>query len=282
MNIPLVWVQANFGELTNILQFPSGGAKLVFAATHPTDGDVVLKIIRPSHGIDEISREILAVQQMVGVRVPSILASGSIPTPFGTCFWFRERRILGSTLRQLLAQGPLRAGEVLVLARDIVEVLEAAEAVLIVHRDVKPENIIRDTAGRYWLLDFGIARHLTLGSLTATALPLGKMTPGYAPPEQARNLKRAIDSRADLFALGVTLHEAATGVNVFIQGARDFQDILQRVESLALRPLKLQLQMSASFDDLVACMTQKRRDHRPRSVTEARAWLQDICSAEGL
>jgi len=57
----------------------------------------------------------------------------------------------------------------------------------------------------FWLLDFGIARHLDLSSLTATSLPYGKMTLGYAPPEQCRNFKREIDSRADLFALGVTM-----------------------------------------------------------------------------
>jgi serine/threonine-protein kinase len=81
----------------------------------------------------------------------------------------------------------------------------AAEAVSIVHRDVKPANIIVDPQGEFWLIDFGVARHLDLDSLTATAAPGGCGTIGYAPAEQCRNDKPDIDARADLFALGVTL-----------------------------------------------------------------------------
>jgi len=103
-----------------------------------------------------------------------------------------------------------RRKPVLKLGLQVMEALERAERSQIVHRDVKPENIMQDSAGGFWLLDFGIARHLDLSSLTASGLPYRKMTLGYAPPEQCRNFKREIDSRADLFALGVTMHECAT------------------------------------------------------------------------
>jgi serine/threonine protein kinase len=109
------------------------------------------------------------------------------------------------------------AQSVLRLGLHVLEALERAETVQIVHRDVKPDNIMCDGEGNFWLLDFGIARHLELSSLTPTASPFGKMTLGYAPPEQCRNVKGDIDSRADLFALGVTLHECATGRNGFFE-----------------------------------------------------------------
>jgi eukaryotic-like serine/threonine-protein kinase len=152
-----------------------------------------------------------------------------------------------------------------------------------VHRDVKPENIMQDSAGDFWLLDFGIARHLDLSSLTASGLPYGKMTLGYAPPEQCRNFKREIDSRADLFALGVTMHECATGKNGFLDPPpRDHLELLRRVERFALPPLALPIAAKESCRDLVATMTQKNRVHRPRTVREAMLWLQEIYHREGL
>ena len=161
------------------------------------------------------------------------------------------------------------------------DALESAETVRIVHRDVKPDNIIRDPQGNFWLLDFGIARHLVLPSLTATASPFGKMTLGYAPPEQCRNVKTDIDSRADLFALGVTLHECGTGRNAFFDPPpRDHLDLLRRVERYVMPPLTLPIVQAASFRDLVGAMTQKSRIHRPRTVADALQWLREICAAE--
>jgi serine/threonine-protein kinase len=142
---------------------------------------------------------------------------------------------------------------------------------------------MRDSAGDYWLLDFGIARHLDLSSLTATSLPYGKMTLGYAPPEQCRNFKSEIDSRADLFALGVTMHECATGKNAFLDPPpRDHLELLKRVEQVVLPPVALPIAAKDSFRDLIATMTQKNRIHRPRTIGEAKLWLLEICESEGL
>jgi serine/threonine-protein kinase len=135
-------------------------------------------------------------------------------------------------------------------------------------------------SGDFWLLDFGVARHLDLVSLTPTAAPFGSFTPGYAPPEQFNNRKREIDSRADLFALGVTLVEAATGRNPFRHLAPDPPSILRRVERMPLAPLSLNLKKSAEFRDLVTAMCQTRRDRRPRTVKAALDWIRPICAAE--
>jgi eukaryotic-like serine/threonine-protein kinase len=90
-------------------------------------------------------------------------------------------------------------------------------------------------------IDFDIARHLRLESLTATAAAFGQFTWGYAPPEQCRNIKAQIDARSDLFALGVTLYECATGSNPFRKGARDPLEILSRIEGMPLPPLSLSI-----------------------------------------
>jgi serine/threonine protein kinase len=280
MSITIQWLSGKFPDLANLTALGSGGQKLVFSAEDPTDGPVVLKLIHPQQDVASVQREMLAVQQVQSRRVPAILDSGTIATPLGTCFWFRERRILGRTVRECLNQRPLDGCRVLKLGLHTLEALVKAEEARIVHRDVKPDNIICDQGDNFWLIDFGIARHLQLDSLTATAAVFGKLTWGYAPPEQCRNDKPNIDARADLFALGITLYESATGVNPFRQGARDALEILSRVERMPLPPLSLSLASASEVRDLVAAMTQKRRDHRPTTAAEALAWMQEICSKE--
>lgn len=279
-NVDAQWVQAQFADLNDLIPLGSGGFKRVFAGTHDAEGDVVLKLIHPQQSLETTRREILAVNQVGSPRVPQILAVGQITTPIGDLVWFRERRIMGETVRDLLHRGPLDKRHTLRLGLHLLETLVSAESAGIVHRDVKPENIICDGKTDFWLLDFGIARHLQLQSQTATGLPFGKMTLGYAPPEQCRNLKGEIDSRADLFALGVTLYECATGQHPFRHPPANDLEILRRVESLPLLRLPLPFTSGPEFSDMLDAMTKKRRDHRPRSAREALDWMQEICIRE--
>lgn len=280
--IDLNWLSAQFPDLTNLSPIGHGGQKIVLSADHSGDGAVVLKLIHPGQDLERTNRELIAIAQVNSPRVPRVLGRGQLTTPMGDCVWFREQRVPGESVRARLQLGPFGAREVLVLGLHLLETLADAEAVDIVHRDVKPDNIMRDPSGAYWLLDFGLARHLTMDSLTATAAPFGQMTVGYAPPEQCRNVKLEIDARADLFATGVTLYECATGQNPFRHGARDPREVLIRVETAPLPPLSLAIAETQGFGDLVSAMTQKRRDHRPSTVREALEWMRDICRAEGV
>lgn len=275
------WVEQNFPDITSVAPLGQGGQKQVFSGVHASDGDVVLKIIHPAVPAPAIDREVLAVEQIRSPRVPRIREVGTVATPFGTCIWIREQRVTGVSLRARLAVSPLSTSELLKLTFQILEALETAESASIVHRDVKPDNIMLDGAGEFWLLDFGIARHLSMSALTATAAPFGKFTVGYAPVEQFRNVQASIDSRADLFALGVTVHECATGVQPFWNGSRDQLEILSKVEREPLPPLVVACNASDSFRDLIDAMTKKRRDQRVSSVAEALTWMREIMEAEG-
>lgn len=276
------WVQSHFPDLSNIAPLNSGGQKIVFVAEHPVDGDVVLKLINPGQPIETTDREVLAVQIVRSPRVPQILDQGRIQTPFGEVVWLREQRIVGNTVREALSAGAFNKERLLRLGLHVLEALVKAEEAQIVHRDIKPENVIIDGSDDFWLLDFGIARHLTLKSLTGTGQIWGKFTLGYSPPEQMRNIKSQIDSRADLFALGVTLYECSTGTQPFRKPPASDLEILKRVETLALVPLNLAFPAANDFRDLVDALTQKRRDLRPASVQEALVWMQEICAKEGI
>jgi serine/threonine-protein kinase len=101
----------------------------------------------------------------------------------------------------------------------------------IVHRDIKPENNIVSDDGKAYFLDFGIDSMLGAPSLTATEALAGPHTPGYAAPERFNNLKSDIDSRADLFSIGVATYERLSGKNPFREGATSQLGILQHYRS---------------------------------------------------
>lgn len=280
MNIDQAWLKGQFPEMTSLTPVGQGGQKLVFAGQHKTEGEVVLKLFHPSAEPQRVVREIQAVQNIRSVRVPQILGVGRSPIAFGEVIWVREELIKGEDLRHAMSRGPMVPEAILRLALQTLEVLAVAEEARIVHRDVKPDNIMLSSEGDYYLLDFGLARHLDEESLTATALAFGVGTPGYAPPEQFRNMKSEIDSRSDLFALGVTLYECVEGVNPFRVKARDIGEIVRRVESQPLPPISRRIDSKDQLRDLLTAMTRVRRDHRPVAASDALEWMKEICAAE--
>jgi serine/threonine-protein kinase len=278
------WIESKFLELSQISALNHGGQKWVFSAKHARDGDVVLKIVKPHSDPERTRREVLAAQKVAHPRVPAILEVGTCNSNLGDCVWIREQRVHGECLRPVLARRPLCALDVLRLGLQVLDTLVATAKVNLVHRDVKPDNIIRDSGGAFWLIDFGLARHLDLESATGDGPLDGVGTVGYSAPEQMRNRKSEIDGRADLFAVAVTLYEAATGVNPFRQNVRTPLECLRRSENDDLPRLRLLLPNGSSqnLSDLVATMAQKRRDLRPRTVEDAHIWMQEICAIEGV
>ena len=275
------WLKREFPELSDVAPLAQGGQKVVFSARHPTEGPVVVKVILPGQDLARIQREVAAVQQVKSRRVPSVLGTGTLTLQTGASLWIREERIAGESVRAILTRGPLAAAEVTQLGLNVLEALADAEKARIVHRDVKPDNIVRDQGGKYWLLDFGIARHLDLASLTASAALGGPATIGYAPPEQFRNRKREIDSRADLFALAVTMVECLTGRHPFKDGARDAAEVLRRIENSAMVVPPISGDADGRLRELVVAMGQPRVDPRPRTAGEALAWMIEVCASAG-
>jgi serine/threonine-protein kinase len=191
-----------------------GGMGVVFLATDTTlDRRVAIKVVHPELAPhDSITRRFLAEARTIArLRHPNIVAVHSAGTAQHLLYYVMDE-VAGESLRQrLIRQGPLAPAEVARIVSDLAAALEAAGRAGVVHRDVKPENVLlEETSGRALLADFGIARAVAAeasGSSTGQGVAVG--TPVYMSPEQAAG--EEIDGRSDVYALGIVAYEMLAG-----------------------------------------------------------------------
>ena len=258
--------------LTDVAQLARGGQKVVYSAIHPAYGSVVLKLF---FKMDARSQREIDISENVDFDcVPKIYETGNIIYEGSDTLYVIEQRIEGEELRKKIERNErLILKEAVGFLEQGLLFIKQLEANEIVHRDIKPENIIISTAGKVYFLDFGIARMLGLPSLTKTEAIVGPHTPGYAAPEQFNNLKSDIDSRADLFSIGVVTYECLSGENPFSEGARSHMEILQRTETIT--PVKFQIKgdTQQQFMGLLSSLMGKFPSRRPKNATQAMSWL---------
>jgi predicted Ser/Thr protein kinase/tetratricopeptide (TPR) repeat protein len=192
--------------------------------------------------------------------------------------YFAMDRIEGRSLGNLLTEGPLAPRRACELALEIARALEHAHGHGIVHRDVKPHNIIIDAQGKSYLTDFGLARDLGEDArLTATGQIVG--TPAYAAPEQLAG--QPTDERSDIYSLGATLHEAITGSPPFDAGSYpllSWKVIYEPAPSLrAKRP-----EVAADVEAVVLTCLEKDPARRYRSAGELAQDLERFLRGEGV
>jgi serine/threonine-protein kinase len=180
---------------------------------------------------------------------------------------------------ELKVKKQLQTEQVLPITDIILNTAIAIEKEKLVHRDIKPENIMVCTDGTFKLIDFGIARHLIKSSLTPTEAHFGPHTAGYAAPEQFRNLKKEIDIRTDLFAIGVVVYEALAGKHPFIEGSRDQLETLRRTETMIPPPLKVAVDKEDQLSNFIAVLMAKYPSRRPPTAVQAQQWFASIRSA---
>jgi tRNA A-37 threonylcarbamoyl transferase component Bud32 len=180
--------------------------------------DVAVKRIRleafvEAAQLDEVKKRFLREAQVAArLRHPNIVTTHDIVAGPVSSFIVMEL-VEGQTLQALLQEkGRLGFDETLSIVAQAAAALDHAHDSQIVHRDVKPGNIMIEPSGHVKVMDFGIAKIETGGNLTSTGLIMG--TPNYMSPEQARGQK--VDRRSDLFSLGCVLYECLTGAKPFM------------------------------------------------------------------
>ena len=189
-----------------------GGMGAVFQAAHPFSGQkIAVKVLRQSYSDEptfraRFQREIEALKALDHPHIVEILGSGEADG----VHYFTMTLVNGISLRDVMKQQRLNLKERLQIIEEVCSALQHAHDSGVVHRDLKPQNVLIDEARHAQVVDFGIAR-LTRGnvlSLTRTGQIIG--TSRYMAPEQQRDAKH-VDCRADVYSIGVMAYELLTG-----------------------------------------------------------------------
>jgi serine/threonine-protein kinase len=272
-------IQARLGE---------GGMAVVYKAHHELlDESRALKVIRPDLARDaefmaRFKNEAIMARKLNhpnAVRVDDLdIAEDGLP-------FIAMELVVGDTLKTLIQRsGPLPVTLVLDIAAHVCEALDAAHKLGLIHRDIKPDNIVlvaqREGPPVPKILDFGISRlkEETAGAkgLTQTGMVIG--TPEYMSPEQVMGKQRIdIDGRSDLYSLGVVMYRMLTGELPF-QGESTLEMILQHLKTLpkAPRQLKPGLAIPEAVSAIVMKALEKDREKRYATGAEMAAAIKKV------
>ncbi len=244
------------GQYKILQPLGQGGMGMVFLARDITlDRPVAIKVISAEVGTSVELRERFALEARTVARLrhPNIVAVFAAGEVDGLLYFVMEY-VPGESLRErLLRDRTLRADEAVPLLRDLALALDYAHAAGIVHRDVKPENVLLDReTGRAMLTDFGVSRALSNPTnITGGGFVLG--SPRYMSPEQAAG-EDTLDGRSDLYSLGLVAYESLTGappIDAPTAAQILVKQISEKIEPLGKKAPKLPSDVTSSVDRLL-------------------------------
>lgn len=266
----------------------SGGMGVVYLAEDERLGrQVALKFlpadsVTSPHALDRFRIEARAASSL---SHPGICSIFDIGDDAGTPYIVMEA-LQGESLRDRIERGPIKVADLLEIAIQLADALDAAHARGIIHRDIKPSNIFVGDKNRSKILDFGLAklaqsaaspsgdtatRALHTRDLTMPGSAMG--TVAYMSPEQARG--EEVDTRTDLFSLGVVLYEMATGTQAFAGSTQAvvFDAILNRAPQPVSQVNPL---IPPRLETLIGTALEKERDLRHQHASDIEAELRRI------
>ena len=281
------------GDYEILGELGRGGMGVVYEAREKSlDRIVALKVMRfgvvDPKALERFQREAETAGDLHHTNIVPVYATGRE----GDTSWYAMQRIEGESLADRIADAketstPISLHHILQFGIQAAEALDHAHQRNVIHRDVKPANLIVDGEDRVWLTDFGLARRLVDVGATMTGAMLG--TPRYMSPEQA-GLKEGVDHRTDIYSLGATLFELAAGrppfeandpLNVITQiryeepsGVRQLRRELPRdlevvlAKCLEKAPDRRYASAAALAEDLRAVSDDRAISARPISILE--------------
>ncbi len=244
-----------------------GGMATIYAALdRRLDRRIALKVMHPhladdSEFVERFIREARSAARLSHPNVVQVFDQGSD----GDVLYLAMELLPGRTLREVITErGVLTPREALTVAEPVLDALAAAHRAGLVHRDVKPENVILTDDGRVKVADFGLARAIS-GGATQTAVLIG--TVAYLAPELVA--RGRADARSDVYAAGIVLFEMLTGRQPFT-GEVPMQVAYRHVHEEVPKPSSLVPTLPSELDDLVTAAAARDPDNRP---VDAGAWL---------
>jgi serine/threonine protein kinase len=250
-----------------------GGFAWVFVGREVDGTPVAVKVLKPRYAGDPQFESRFRNESETAAKLehPNIIRIRTVAKQ-------REHVYFGMDLcadslgGRLAREGPLPERDIVRVAGDITAALDFAHRQGVIHRDLKPDNVLLRSDGTAVLTDFGIARAVS-GYVASTGVNMTIGTPHYLSPEQAQG--RAVDQRADFYALGVTLYKAATGEVPF--SSNDWFELARMHVEDPPPPLrKKRPELSKRFERVVLKCLAKHPDDRYQDAGELQADLQDV------
>ncbi len=177
----------------------------------------------------------------------------------------------GETLANRLSRAPISTAEAVDYSDQILSALSYAHKQNIIHRDIKPANMMLTPQGVVKLMDFGIARSSSDGTLTSTGTTLGSLN--YMPPEQVRG--ESADARSDIYSFGVSLYELLTGKLPF-QGDSQYSLMTAHLNQVPAAPITMRLDLPPSLNEIILMAMAKDPAQRFQSADALRAALKSV------
>ena len=254
-----------------------GGMGTVYKAhDRGLDRVVALKLIRPElasnlETLQRFKQEIILAREITHRNVVRIYDFGECAD--GTKFVSMEF-VEGESLTDMLRRrGKLPSRDAVAMIRQVCEGLAAAHARHVVHRDLKPGNIMRDREGRIVIMDFGLARHESTDGLTRSGMVIGTMD--YMAPEQAQG--QTVDARCDLFSAGLIFYELLTGVRPY-GAVNAVASLLKRLRERAQPASSCDASVPTALSDICSKCLEINAVDRYQTTTELLADLDDWLS----
>ncbi len=252
-----------------------GMADVYLAEDEQLGRRVAIKILNERHAADEqfVERFRREATNAAGLSHPNIVSIYDRGEAEGT-YYIAMEYLEGSTLKEIVTErGPLPIGEAIGFTRDLLDALKFAHRKGVVHRDIKPHNVMCDAEGRVKVTDFGIAR-AGASQMTEAGSIIG--TAQYLSPEQARG--GAVDRRSDLYSVGVVLYELLTG-EVPFSGDTAVEIAMKHLSTVPKAPSTIRAEIPAPLDQIVLRALAKDPGERFQSAEEMDAELARV--AEG-
>jgi serine/threonine protein kinase/tetratricopeptide (TPR) repeat protein len=234
---------------------------------------IALKLLRPEIALDKETVERFSNELKLARKIShrNVCRMFDLGKAEGTTFITMEF-VPGEDLKKFIRKsGQLGAGRAVSIAKQICEGLAEAHHIGVVHRDLKPQNIMVDEDGNSRIMDFGIARSLRGKGITGAGVMIG--TPEYMSPEQVEG--KEVDQRSDIYSLGVILFEMVTG-HVPFEGDTPFTIGVKHKSERPRNPRELNSQLPEDLSQVILRCLEKDKAKRYQTSGELRADLEKV------